>query len=245
MFQVIPAIDLRDGNVVNLRRGRFDESTVYSNDPVSFTGQWVDAGAKRLHIVDLDGALEGTDTNVDVVRRIRVAYPSLIIQVGGGIRDMETIERYLSLGINYVILGTRAVEDPEFVDEAGSQFPNQIIVGLDAEKGKVAVRGWKEVTDQTALDLAVRFERSGVAGIVYTDIDRDGMMGGTNVDETLALAGRVDIPIIASGGIHTLEDIRPLLPSSNTLKPLAGVITGRAIYEGTLDLAEAIQLTMA
>ena len=158
---------------------------------------------------------------------------------------METIERYLSLGINYVILGTRAVEDPEFVDEAGSQFPNQIIVGLDAEKGKVAVRGWKEVTDQTALDLAVRFERSGVAGIVYTDIDRDGMMGGTNVDETLALAGRVDIPIIASGGIHTLEDIRPLLPSSNTRKPLAGVITGRAIYEGTLDLAEAIQLTMA
>ena len=245
MFKVIPAIDLRDGNVVNLRRGRFDESTVYSDDPVSFTRQWVDAGAKRLHIVDLDGALEGTDTNVEVVSRIRAAYPSLIIQVGGGIRDMETIERYLGLGINYVILGTRAVEDPAFVDEAGSQFADQIIVGLDAEKGKVAVRGWKEVTDQTALDLAKRFERSGVAGIVYTDIDRDGMMGGTNVDETLALAGRVDIPIIASGGIHTLDDIRPLLPSSNSHKPLAGVITGRAIYEGTLDLAEAIQLTMA
>ena len=245
MFQVIPAIDLRDGKVVNLRRGRFDESTVYSDDPVSFTGRWVDAGASRLHIVDLDGALEGVDTNLDVVKRIRAAYPSLTIQVGGGVRNMVTIERYLSLGINYVILGTRAVEDPDFVDEASTLFVDQIIVGLDAEKGKVAVRGWKEVTDQTALDLARRFERSGVAGIVYTDIDRDGMMGGTNVDETLGLASSVDIPIIASGGIHTLDDIRPLLPSSNSRKPLVGVITGRAIYEGTLDLAEAIQLTTA
>ena len=245
MFQVIPAIDLRDGEVVNLRRGRFNESTVYSDDPVSFTEQWVDAGANRLHIVDLDGALEGTDTNVDLVRRIRAAYPSLTIQVGGGIRNMSTIERYLSLGINYVILGTRAVEDPDFVDEACRQFIGQIIVGLDAEKGKVAVRGWKEVTDLTALDLARRFEHSGVVGIVSTDIDRDGMMGGTNVDETLVLASSVDIPIIASGGIHTLDDIRPLLPSSNSLKPLAGVITGRAIYEGTVDLAEAIRLTTA
>ena len=242
---MIPAIDLRDGKVVNLRRGRFNESTVYSDDPVSFTEQWVDAGANRLHIVDLDGALEGTDANVDVVRRIRAAYPSLTIQVGGGIRNMSTIERYLSLGINYVILGTRAVEDPDFVDEACRQFIGQIIVGLDAEKGKVAVRGWKEVTDLTALDLARRFEHSGVVGIVYTDIDRDGMMGGTNVDETLVLASSVDIPIIASGGIHTLDDIRPLLPSSNSLKPLAGVITGRAIYEGTVDLAEAIQITTA
>jgi phosphoribosylformimino-5-aminoimidazole carboxamide ribotide isomerase len=245
VFEVIPAIDLRDGNVVNLRRGRFDESTIYSEDPVLFAKAWVDAGAKRLHIVDLDGALSGVDSSVETVRAIRAAYPALTIQVGGGIRSLETIERYLAVGIDYVILGTRAVEAPDFVDEACAKFKGQIIVGLDAEKGRVAIRGGKEVTDQRAEDLALRFEQSGVAGIVYTDIDRDGMMAGTNVLETMALAAKVDIPIIASGGIHTLEDVKQLLPASNAARPLAGVITGRAIYEGTLDLGEALRLAAA
>ena len=245
MFQVIPAIDLREGKVVNLRRGRFDESTVYSEDPVAFAKTWVEAGAERLHIVDLDGALSGVDRSVKTVRSIRSAYPRLTIQVGGGIRTLETIERYLDAGIDYVILGTRAVEDPPFVDQACARFNGQIIVGLDAEKGRVAIRGWKEITDQKALDLARRFEQSGVAGIVYTDIDRDGMIAGTNVVETMALAQHVDVPIIASGGIHTLDDVKQLLPVDATSRPLAGVITGRAIYEGTLDLGEALRLAAA
>ncbi len=237
---IIPAIDLKDGQCVRLRQGRMDDSTVFSDEPVAMAQRWVNAGCRRLHLVDLNGAFAGEPVNGEVVTDIAAAFPDLPIQIGGGIRDLETIEHYVRAGVSYVIIGTRAVREPEFVGEACRAFPGKVIVGLDAKEGMVATDGWAEVSDVLAVDLARRFEADGVAALVYTDISRDGMMQGVNVSATVAMAEASSIPVIASGGITDMDDILAL----NEVKAagICGAITGRAIYEGTLDVAEAQRL---
>jgi phosphoribosylformimino-5-aminoimidazole carboxamide ribotide isomerase len=237
---IIPAIDLKDGQCVRLRQGLMDDSTVFSDDPVAMAARWVEAGCRRLHLVDLNGAFAGEPVNGAVVTAIAAAYPELPIQIGGGIRTLETIEHYVKAGVSYVIIGTKAVKQPEFVAEACAAFPGKVIVGLDAKDGLVATDGWAEVSTVRATDLARRFESEGVAAIVYTDIARDGMMQGVNVQATMAMAQASRIPVIASGGITNLDDIRDLLAVAHT--GICGAITGRAIYEGTLDVAEAQRL---
>lgn len=234
---IIPAIDLKGGACVRLRQGRMDETTVFSDDPVAVAARWVAAGCQRLHLVDLDGAFDGTPRNSAIIEAIAQRFPDLCIQIGGGIRSLETIERYMQAGVNYVIIGTKAVKEPEFVSEACRTFPGSIIVGLDAKDGFVATDGWAEISKIQAADLAKRFEADGVAAIVYTDISLDGMMQGCNVSATVALAHATRIPVIASGGVHTLDDIQALL---DTKSPgIIGAIAGRSLYEGTLDFAEA------
>lgn len=234
---IIPAIDLKDGNCVRLRQGLMDDSTVFGDDPVAFARQWVEKGARRLHLVDLNGAFAGEPVNGDVVKAITAAFPGLPIQIGGGIRTPETIQHYLDAGVTYVIIGTKAVKEPEFVSAMCREFPGHIIVGLDAKNGYVATDGWAEVSEQKATDLARRFADDGVSEIVYTDIARDGMMQGVNVEATVAMAQASNIPVIASGGITNMDDIRAL--ASRASAGISGAITGRAIYEGTLDIAEA------
>ncbi len=234
---IIPAIDLKDGACVRLRQGLMDDSTVFSDDPVAMAQRWVEAGCRRLHLVDLNGAFAGEPVNGEVVRAIAARYPELPIQIGGGIRTLETIDAYLKAGVSYVIIGTKAVREPAFVAEACKAFPGHIIVGLDAKDGWVATDGWAEVSDINVIDLARQFEGDGVSSIVYTDIARDGMMQGVNVEATLRLAQSVNIPIVASGGITNMDDIRALKAVSD--QGILGAITGRAIYEGTLDVAEA------
>lgn len=234
---IIPAIDLKDGKCVRLRQGRMDDSTVFSDDPVEMAAKWVEAGCRRLHLVDLNGAFAGNPVNGEIVNAIAKAYPQLPIQIGGGIRSAETIEAYLKAGVRYVIIGTKAAKEPEFVTEMCRQFPGRIIVGLDANDGKVAIDGWAKVLDIQATDLAKRFRDDGVSAIVYTDISRDGMMQGVNVEATVNLAREAHIPVIASGGVTDIEDIRRLANVAN--QGILGAITGRAIYEGTLDVAEA------
>jgi phosphoribosylformimino-5-aminoimidazole carboxamide ribotide isomerase len=233
---VIPAIDLKDGQCVRLRQGRMDDATVFSDDPVAMAAHWVAQGARRLHLVDLNGAFAGAPVNGDAVRAIARAHPDLPIQIGGGIRSADTIEAYLGAGVCYVIIGTKAVKDPDFVTRVCRDFPDRIIVGIDARDGRVATEGWAEVTEVRAVDLARRFAADGVSAIVYTDIERDGMLGGVNLDATLAVAA-AGIPVIASGGVTNLEDIRALRKVAG--RGILGAITGRAIYEGTLDLAAA------
>jgi len=234
---IIPAIDLKDGNCVRLRQGLMDDSTVFSDDPVAMAAQWVEQGCRRLHLVDLNGAFDGEPVNGEIVTAIAKAYPELPIQIGGGIRTAATIEYYLNAGVSYVIIGTKAVKEPEFVTDMCKQFAGHIIVGLDAKDGLVATDGWAEVSDVKATDLAKRFEKDGVSSIVYTDIARDGMMQGVNVEATLAMARASTIPVIASGGITNMDDIHAL--SSVSEQGICGAITGRAIYEGTLNMAEA------
>ncbi len=236
---IIPAIDLKDGKCARLRQGLMDDSTVYGDDPVTMAQRWVDAGARRLHLVDLNGAFEGEPVNGEVVTAIAKAYPDLPIQIGGGIRSAETIEHYLTAGVNYVIIGTKAVKEPGFVSDICREFAGHIIVGLDAKDGLVATDGWAEVSEVKATDLAKRFESDGVSAIVYTDIARDGMMQGVNVEATVAMAQASSIPVIASGGITNMDDIKAL--SAVADKGICGAITGRAIYEGTLDVAGAQQ----
>ncbi len=237
---IIPAIDLKDGQCVRLRQGLMDDSTVFSDDPVAMASRWVEAGCRRLHLVDLNGAFAGEPVNGEVVTAIAAAYPDLPIQIGGGIRSLQTIEHYVRAGVSFVIIGTRAVKEPAFVAEACAAFPGKVIVGLDAKDGLVATDGWAEVSDARDTDLAKRFEADGVSAIVYTDIARDGMMQGVNVQATVAMAGASSIPVIASGGITDIEDIRALLAVSD--RGICGAITGRAIYEGTLDVAQAQRL---
>ncbi len=238
---IIPAIDLKDGKCVRLKQGRMEDSTVFSADPVSMASHWLEQGARRLHLVDLNGAFAGEPVNGDIVKAIAKNHPQLPIQVGGGIRDLETIDFYLNAGVQYVIIGTKAVKEPEFVSQACEKFPGHIIVGLDAKAGKVATDGWAQVTDINASELAQRFEDDGVSAIVYTDIDRDGMMQGVNVEATLALAQATSIAVIASGGITNLDDIKVLkaVAAGDSAGGIMGAITGRAIYEGTLDIAQA------
>jgi len=234
---IIPAIDLKDGQCVRLRQGLMDDSTVFGDDPVAFARQWVELGARRLHLVDLNGAFAGKPVNGEVVTAIAKAFPNLPIQIGGGIRSADTIQHYLDAGVRYVIIGTKAVKEPAFVAQMCQQFPGHIIVGLDAKDGYVATDGWAEVSKQKATDLAKQFASDGVSEIVYTDIARDGMMQGVNVEATVAMAQASAIPVIASGGITNMDDIRAL--AANASKGISGAITGRAIYEGTLDIAEA------
>ncbi len=237
---IIPAIDLKDGKCVRLRQGRMDDSTVFSDNPVEMAAKWVDAGCRRLHLVDLNGAFAGTPVNGEIVSAIAKAYPDLPIQIGGGIRSAETIEAYLKAGVDYVIIGTKAVKEPEFVTEMCKRFPGHIIVGIDAQDGMVATDGWAEISSVRAIDLARRFRDDGVSSIVYTDISRDGMMQGVNVDATAELARECGIPVIASGGVTDINDIHALAAVAD--QGILGAITGRAIYEGTLDVAQAQQL---
>lgn len=237
---VIPAIDLKDGQCVRLRQGRMEDSTVFGDDPVSMAKRWVDAGCRRLHLVDLNGAFAGVPVNGEAVKAIAKAFPGLPIQIGGGIRTLETIEHYIKAGVSYVIIGTKAVKEPSFVKEACQAFPGAVIVGLDAQDGYVATDGWAEISDIKAVDLAKQFRNDGVTSIVYTDIARDGMMQGVNVEATVQLAQEGGIPVIASGGVTNIEDIRQLAKVAH--KGLLGAITGRAIYEGTLDVAIAQKL---
>jgi phosphoribosylformimino-5-aminoimidazole carboxamide ribotide isomerase len=234
---VIPAIDLKDGQCVRLRRGLMEDNTVFSDDPAGTALEWAGQGARRLHLVDLNGAFEGEPVNGDAIESIVDAVPQLPVQIGGGIRDMQTIERYLKRGVRWVIIGTAAVKDPEFVRAACKEYPDHIVVGIDAKQGRVATDGWAEVSEMEATTLAREFEAAGVSAIVYTDIDRDGMMQGVNVEATREMARASSIPIIASGGITNLEDIKAL--AEHTREGIIGAITGRAIYEGTLDLGAA------
>jgi len=238
-LEVIPAIDLKEGRCVRLRQGRMEDATVYGDDPVAQARRWEAAGAVWLHLVDLDGAFAGAPRNLkavtDVVRAVKAD-----VEVGGGIRDLERVRAYLDAGVARVILGSAAVRNPDLVAEAAARYPGRVVVGIDAVGGKVAVQGWAEVTEVKATDLARRMADLGAAAVIYTDIDRDGMQSGVNLEATREVARAAGVPVIASGGVGTLEDIRALLPLA--ADGVCGVITGRAIYEGTLDLAEAIRV---
>lgn len=236
---IIPAIDLKRGKCVRLEQGEMERETVFSHHPPEIASKWEGLGAELLHIVDLDGAFSGTPRNKEVIKEMRQAI-HIPMQLGGGIRDLDVIEQYLAMGINRVILGTAAYQQEQLLSEACLKFPGQILVGIDARNGKVAIKGWAEQTDLAAVALAHRCEREGVAAIVYTDIQRDGMLTGVNVSATRALAQEISIPVIASGGVAKLEDIIELMPLAQ--EGVVGVIIGRALYTGKIDLEEAIGL---
>ncbi|MEZ5626432.1 MAG: 1-(5-phosphoribosyl)-5-[(5-phosphoribosylamino)methylideneamino]imidazole-4-carboxamide isomerase [Rhodocyclaceae bacterium] len=235
---LIPAIDLKDGHCVRLKQGEMDDATVFSEDPAATARHWLAQGARRLHLVDLNGAFAGKPVNEEAIKQIVQAVGDDIpVQLGGGIRDLDTIERYLDDGISYVIIGTAAVKNPGFLQDACSAFPGHIIVGLDAKDGKVAVDGWSKLTGHDVVDLALKFEDYGVEGVIYTDIGRDGMLSGVNVEATVRLAQALRVPVIASGGIAAMADIDALCAVEH--EGVTGAITGRAIYEGTLDFRAA------
>ena len=233
---LIPAIDLKEGHCVRLKQGRMEDNTVFSEDPVAMANQWVEAGAKRLHIVDLDGAFAGKPVNAHIVHDICSTFPDLDVQIGGGIRDEDTIQTYLEAGVRYTIIGTKAINAPHFVGDVCAEFPGHIIVGLDAKDGKVAIDGWSKLSHHDVTDIAQQFEQDGVEAIIYTDISRDGMMQGVNLDSTSELARAIHIPVIASGGVTNYDDIKSLCEHEND--GVMGAIVGRAIYEGTIDLAK-------
>ncbi|MDC7712074.1 1-(5-phosphoribosyl)-5-[(5-phosphoribosylamino)methylideneamino]imidazole-4-carboxamide isomerase [Vogesella indigofera] len=238
---LIPAIDLKDGQCVRLKQGVMDDATVFSDDPVKVALHWRDQGARRLHLVDLNGAFAGKPKNLSVIRDILGAVgDDMPVQLGGGIRDLDTIEKYFDLGLKYVIIGTAAVKNPGFLHDACDAFPGQVIVGLDAKDGMVAIDGWAKVTTHNVIDLAKRFEDYGVNSVIYTDIGRDGMMNGVNIDATVKLAQALTIPVIASGGLTNLDDVRNLCAVEG--EGIEGAITGRAIYEGSIDFAAAQDL---
>lgn len=235
---LIPAIDLKDGHCVRLKQGEMDDATVFSDDPAAMARHWVDLGARRLHLVDLNGAFAGKPKNEAAIRAIvKEVGDDLPVQLGGGIRDLDTIEAYLDSGISYVIIGTAAVKNPGFLHDACTAFPGHVIVGLDAKDGKVATDGWSKITGHDVIDLAKKYEDYGVEGVIYTDIGRDGMLSGVNIEATVRLAQALRIPVIASGGITDLSDIDRLCAVEE--EGVMGAITGRAIYEGTLDFAAA------
>jgi len=234
---IIPAIDLKDGECVRLLQGKKDMVTSYSKDPVAMARRWVDEGATLIHIVDLDGAFSGTQKNLESIEGIRSAI-DIPLEVGGGIRDMDRVEMLLSMGIDRVILGTSAVKNPELVKDAAGKYPGRILVGIDARDGRVAVRGWEEITEVNAMEFALRVQQMGAAGIIYTDISRDGMLTGPNIEATKAITEALDIPVIASGGISSLDDIKRL----KGIRGLWGAITGKALYTGMVNLSEAIRL---
>ncbi len=234
---IIPAIDLKEGKCVRLQQGLMDKATVYGEDPGAMAKHWQNQGAELLHVVDLNGAFAGAPRNLDAIKSIRQAV-TMSIEVGGGIRDLATIGTLVSIGVERIILGTAAIENPQFVAEACAKYPGRIIVGIDAKDGLVAIRGWAEVTKVKAIDLANQMQENGVIAIIYTDIKRDGMLSGPNVEATRDLARALHIPVIASGGVHTMKDIENLLAVRQA--GVSGVITGKAIYSGSLDLKEAI-----
>ena len=238
---IIPAIDLKDGHCVRLEQGRMESATVFSKEPGKAAAQWAGKGARRLHVVDLNGAVAGKPKNESAVKDIIAAIDSDIpVQLGGGIRDLDTIERYLDDGVSFVIIGTAAVKNPGFLHEACDAFPGHIIVGLDAKDGKVATDGWSKLTGHDVVDLAKRFQDYGVEAVIYTDIGRDGMMTGVNIEATVRLAQALSVPVIASGGLHSIDDVKALMAVEN--EGITGCITGRAIYEGKLDFAAAVKL---
>lgn len=239
---LIPAIDLKDGHCVRLKQGDMNDATVFSEDPGAMARHWVEQGARRLHLVDLNGAFAGKPKNEGAIKAIiaavrEVGGEDIPVQLGGGIRDLDTIERYLDGGLSYVIIGTAAVKNPGFLHDACSAFPGHIIVGIDAKDGKVATDGWSKLTGHDVIDLARKFEDYGVESIVYTDIGRDGMLSGVNIEATVKLAQAVTIPIIASGGMTSIVDVEKLCAVAD--EGIEGAICGRSIYEGTLDLLQA------
>ena len=243
---LIPAIDLKDGSCVRLKQGDMDQATVFSEDPAEMALHWLEQGARRLHLVDLNGAFAGKPVNESAVKNILQVVQDFAedndleeipVQLGGGIRDLDTIERYLDHGLSYIIIGTAAVKNPGFLQDACSAFPGQIIVGLDAKDGKVATDGWSKLSRHDVVELAKKYESFGVESVMYTDIGRDGMMGGVNVEATVKLARAVKVPVIASGGVHNIKDVEALCEVQG--EGIEGVICGRSIYEGTLNLEEA------
>jgi phosphoribosylformimino-5-aminoimidazole carboxamide ribotide isomerase len=236
---IYPAIDLKQGEVVRLRQGDMDKATVYGSDPAAVAKDFEESGFEWIHVVDLDGAFAGQTINLPAVEAV-IDCVKIPVQLGGGIRDMAAVEGWIGRGISRIILGTAAVRDPDFVKRAAKEFPGKVAVGVDAKKGKVAVEGWAEVSELTALELAKRFEDAGVAAIIYTDIARDGLLKGLDLKGTRALAKAVSIPIIASGGLAGIADIKALLKPAN--KIIAGTIAGRALYDGRLDAKEALAL---
>ena len=235
---IIPAIDLKDGKCVRLKQGVMTDATVFSDDPTAMAQQWLDQGARRLHLIDLNGAAAGRPKNENAIKAIAAAVGANVpIQLGGGIRDLDTIERYLDHGVTYVIIGTAAVKTPGFLHDACTAFGGHVMVALDAKEGKVAVDGWSKMTGHDVVDLAKKFEDYGVEAIIYTDIGRDGMLSGVNIEATVALARHLTVPVIASGGLTDLEDIKALCAVE--AEGITGAITGRAVYQGTLDFKEA------
>jgi len=235
---LIPAIDLKEGHCVRLKQGDMDQSTTFAEDPAAMARTWLDRGARRLHLVDLDGAFAGHPKNEVAIRKIlRQVGSEVDVQLGGGIRDLDTIERYLDAGLRYVIIGTAAVKNPGFLQDACTAFGGHIIVGLDAREGKVATDGWSKLTRHDVLDLGKKFEDYGVESIIYTDIGRDGMLTGINIEATVKLAQALSIPVIASGGLTNMQDIEALCAVAD--EGIEGVICGRAIYSGDLDFAAA------
>jgi len=238
---IIPAIDLKDGKCVRLKQGDMNDATVFSEDPGAMAKQWLDQGARRLHVVDLDGAAAGRPKNQATIRAIvKAVGVDLPVQLGGGIRNLDTIESYIDSGIAHIIIGTAAVKTPGFLQEACTAFPGHIIVALDAKDGKVAVDGWSKMTGHDVIDLAKKFEDYGVESVIYTDIGRDGMLTGVNIEATVALARQLNVPVIASGGITDLEDVKKLCAVE--AEGITGAITGRAVYQGTLNFSEAQKL---
>jgi len=238
-MDVIPAVDIKNGKCVRLFQGKMDSETVFSDDPAAMAKRWADEGAEIIHVVDLDGAIEKSPQNLESITKI-INSVDAHIQVGGGIRNQSTIRMFLEIGVKRVIIGTEAIRNPKLVKDACKEFPGQIVVGIDARNGMVAIEGWTKTTQIKAVDLAIQFEDSGVAAINFTDIHRDGMETGPNIEETRRLAEAVNIPVVASGGISSIEDIRNLIPLESV--GVVGVITGRALYSGSLNLREAIEV---
>jgi phosphoribosylformimino-5-aminoimidazole carboxamide ribotide isomerase len=235
---IIPALDIKDGHCVRLKQGKMSEATVYSEDPVAMAKHWKAEGARRLHVVDLNGAAAGKPKHEPIIRAILKELGSSVpVQLGGGIRDMDTIEHYLDLGVSYIIIGTAAVKNPGFLQDASAAFGGHIIVALDAKEGKVAVEGWSKMTGHDVVDLAKKFQDYGVEAVIYTDIGRDGMLTGVNVDATVKLARELRVPVIASGGLTSIEEVKALCRIES--EGINAVITGRAIYQGTLDFKKA------
>jgi len=238
---IIPAIDLKEGKCVRLKQGLMQESTIFSDNPAEMAKKWVDLGAQRLHLVDLDGAFAGKPVNESAIKSIVAEVGGQVpIQLGGGIRNLDTVEKFINSGVDSVIIGTAAVTNPGFLHEACFAFPGQIIVGLDAKEGDVAINGWAKLTGHNVIDLAKKFEQYGVESIIYTDIGRDGMLSGVNIEATVRLSESLKIPVVASGGVSNIDDIKQLCDVANI--GIRGVITGTAIYEGTLDFEAAQKL---
>jgi len=239
-MQVIPAIDLKEGKCVRLKQGLMDQATIFSEHPAEMAKLWKSKGARRLHLVDLDGAFAGQQKNLSIIKEVIQEMGDIPIQLGGGIRNLDAVENLINIGIDSVIIGTAAITNPGFLHEACFAFPGQVIVGLDAKDGEVAINGWAKLTGHSVFEMAKKFEDYGVASIIYTDIGRDGMLQGINIDATVKLAENGNVPIIASGGLSDIQDIENLCAVANV--GIKGVIAGRSIYEGTLDFEKANQL---
>jgi len=237
---IIPAVDIKNGRCVRLLQGRKDEETIFSNDPVEMAIKWDEEGAELIHVIDLDGAFEKSPQNLNSIKKI-IKSVKADVQVGGGVRDKKIIKMFIDLGAKRVIIGTEAIKNPKLVKDACKEFPGRIVVGIDARNGMVAIEGWTETTNIKAVDLAKQFEDCGVAAINFTDIHRDGMQTGPNIKETMIIAENVSIPVVASGGVSTIEDIKKLIQLKKI--GVTGIITGRALYNGNLNLKEAIELT--